>query len=106
MATDDVAAFAAELPARILHCRELGHTWRPLTVTWDNEARGYDRRLRCSSCRTVRVQLLTERGHVVANRYLYAEGYLATGVHIGRGDRDAFRVESISRWLRTAQEVS
>lgn len=99
-----VESFAAELGDKVLHCRELGHVWRPLTVSYDQSARAYDRRLRCSSCRTVRVQLLTERGHVVSNRYVYADGYLAHGVTIGRGDRDAFRVEAINRWMRASAE--
>jgi hypothetical protein len=94
-----VETFAANLGDRVLHCRELGHTWRPLTVSWDADARAYDRRLRCSSCRTVRVQVVTGKGHVLSNRYEYAAGYLATGVQIGRGDRDTFRAESLSRFL-------
>lgn len=99
-----VDTFAAGLGDRVLHCRELGHTWRPLTVAWDAGARAYDRRLRCSSCRTVRVQILDARGHVMSNRYDYADGYLATGVKVGRGDRDVFRRESITRFLGARSE--
>ena len=94
-----VDTFAAGLGDKVLHCRELGHTWRPLTVSWDADAGAYDRRLRCSSCRTVRVQLVTGKGHVVSNRYDYADGYLAVGVEIGRGDRDTFRRVALERYL-------
>jgi hypothetical protein len=94
-----VDTFAASLGDRVLHCRELGHVWRPLTVSWDSSAQAYDRRLRCASCRTVRVQVVTGKGHVLSNRYIYAEGYLASGVTIGRGDRDTFRREALTRYL-------
>jgi hypothetical protein len=95
----DVESFAASLGDKVLHCRELGHVWRPLTVRWDASAKAYDRRLRCSSCRTVRVQVLTGKGAIVSNRYEYADGYLASGVQIGRGDRSTFRSEALSRFL-------
>ena len=94
-----VETFAANLGDRVLHCRELGHVWRPLTVRWDAKARAYDRRLRCSSCRTVRVQVITGKGHVLSNRYEYATGYLAVGVEVGRGNRDTFRAEALNRAL-------
>jgi hypothetical protein len=95
----DIEEFAHGLTDKTLHCRELGHVWRPLSVSFDRTANAYDRRLRCTSCRTVRVQVITERGHTVSNRYIYADGYLATDVKIGRGDRDAFRRESLHRFL-------
>jgi hypothetical protein len=47
----------------------------------------------------VRIQLVTGKGHVVSNRYDYAEGYLAVGVEIGRGDRDTFRRVALERYL-------
>jgi hypothetical protein len=98
-AATTVEDFAAGLGERVLHCRELGHVWRPLTVHWDNAAKAYDRRLRCSSCRTVRVQVLTASGGIVSNRYEYADGYLATGVQVGRGNRDVFRAAALVRFL-------
>lgn len=94
-----VDTFAAGLGERVLHCRELGHVWRPLSVGWDQSAKAYDRRLRCSSCRTVRVQVITGTGGIVSNRYEYADGYLAKGVEVGRGNRDVFRAEALSRFL-------
>ena len=95
--------FAAGLSDRLLHCRELGHTWRPSTVQWDPQARSYDRRLLCRNCRTVRIQLLDRSGHVLSNRYQYPDGYLAQNVARGVG-RDAFRVEAVVRFLNTHSE--
>jgi hypothetical protein len=46
---------------------------------------------------------VTGKGHVLSNRYEYAAGYLAQGVEIGRGDRDTFRREALSRFLDHAQ---
>lgn len=91
--------FVESLSDRQLHCRELGHTWKPQTVHWDSEARAYDRRLRCPSCRTVRVQLLNTSGHVLANRYVYEDGYLAKGLTVGQVGRDAFRLAAVTRYL-------
>lgn len=94
--------FAARLSDKALHCRELGHVWRPLVATWEADARAFHRRLRCASCRTERVQVLTARGHVVSNRYVYPDGYLATHVLGMTGARDTFRLEAILRTLDDA----
>jgi len=105
------AEFAANLSNRFLHCRELGHTWRAHTVSWDPEARAYDRRLRCSGCHTIRIQLLDAYGHVVANRYDYPDNYLAQsgrtgGGPLGGGARDAFRLEAITRFLTGSSGIA
>jgi hypothetical protein len=47
----------------------------------------------------VRVQVVTGKGNVLSNRYEYADGYLAVGVEVGRGNRDVFRAEALSRFL-------
>jgi hypothetical protein len=96
----DLDAFVAGLTDRVLHCRELGHVWKPLTARWDGDASCYDRRLRCNSCRTVRIQLLTRSGHPVSNRYVYPDGYLAKGT-THNANRDVFRIEAITRFLGT-----
>lgn len=98
--------FVGDLTDRLLHCRELGHTWKPLTVSWDPESRSYDRRLRCPSCRTVRRQLLTSTGHVHSNRYDYPEGYLAKDVDAHTLSRDLFRMEAITRFLQATEVAS
>lgn len=93
-------SFAKTLNSRQLDCRELGHKWRPHTVTWDRKARAYDRQLKCSSCRTIRKQLLDSRGAVLKNSYEYPEGYLAgKQVNVGELSRDVFRLEAIVRYL-------
>lgn len=99
-AVRDAETFAAGLSRKQLHCRELGHEWRDSTVSWDAEARCYDRALVCRNCRTIRRQLLDSRGHVLTNSYKYADGYLATKVQNRENlSRDVFRVEAITRWL-------
>jgi hypothetical protein len=91
--------FAAGLSEKYLHCRELGHVWAPLTVSWDKAARAYDRRLRCKQCRTVRKQVLDSSGHAIGNSYDYPDGYLAAHVEKGSTSRDIFRLEAVNRWL-------
>jgi hypothetical protein len=96
------ADFAAGLGARALHCRELGHNWRPLTATWDPKARVFDRSLRCPSCQTIRRQVLSQRGEVLGNRYEYPPGYLAQQLteHPGIANmRALFRLEAVTRFL-------
>lgn len=94
-------SFVSGLTDRMLACRELGHYWKPLTVSWEREARAYHRQMRCSGCRTVRVQVLTESGHVVSNSYRYPDGYLAAGLTGVGVNRDRFRLEAVSRFLET-----
>lgn len=98
--TVTVETFAAALPARYLRCRELGHVWRPHTVSREPGGVGFFRRLRCAECKTEREQLLDGSGHVVRNGYHYSDGYLADS-HVERGgySRDIFRLESIIRFL-------
>lgn len=91
--------FAANLRETFVQCRELGHLWRPHTATYDRASRVYDRILRCTRCRTERVQEISELGHVLSNRYRYADGYQAKHVEPGAYSRDVFRIESVRRYL-------
>lgn len=103
----DAASFAQSLTDKALHCRELGHVWRDSTVTWDAQARVFDRSLVCQSCRSVRRQVLDRRGHVIRNGYNYADGYLATKVLNRDGlSRDTFRLEALTRWLDRHHDTS
>lgn len=104
-AAADLSGFVSGLSDRVLHCRELGHTWKPMTVRWDGDAACYDRRLRCPSCRTVRIQLLSRDGHVVSNRYDYPDGYIAKGA-VHSANRDVFRLEAITRFLSPNEGVA
>jgi hypothetical protein len=94
-----VDTFAARLSDRLLHCRELGHQWRPLVATWEPESRTFHRALRCPSCKTERRQVLNARGGVVSNGYVYPKGYLATHVEGMQGGRDVFRLEAVIRTM-------
>jgi hypothetical protein len=94
--------FAQSLSAKVLHCRELGHNWRPWTVSLDRKSHAYDRVLRCPSCTTERHQVLNAYGQVLSNRYVYPSNYLTAGkVERGTFNRDVFRLEAVSRWLDT-----
>ena len=96
--------FSSRLSDKALHCRELGHTWRPLVASWEAESRTFHRRLRCPSCRTERVQVLSAHGGVLSNGYRYPDGYLATHVEGGvAGRRDLFRLEAVLRVLPDAE---
>lgn len=103
-ARTDAADFASNLSDRLLACRELGHNWKPLTVSWAPREKVYDRQLRCSSCRTVRRQVLSRQGHVLRNGYIYPDGYLAKGLEAGTYSRDLFRLEAVVRFVSTHQE--
>ena len=90
--------FAAGLSDRVLHCRELGHVWRPMTARYDKTSKTFDRQLRCSSCHTIRKQVLTQRGEIVSNGYTYPPRYLASNVD-GHVDRSLFRMTALTRFL-------
>lgn len=96
----DVAQWAEELTASYLECRELGHLWRPFAARWVPEDRYYERVLRCTRCKTKRVQTLSRRGEVVLSHYVYPDGYQSNGMGRIVGDgRDALRLESLTRFL-------
>ena len=95
----DAAEFASGLSTAKLHCRELGHMWRSLTVSMANQGAGFSRVLRCSSCRTERHEQLDRAARIMSYRYRYADGYLATRVEAGTLHRDVFRLESLTRYF-------
>jgi hypothetical protein len=103
--TVDPESFAAGLSDRWLHCRELGHTWRPWGVSWERKARAYVRTVRCSGCRTERHMVVDSHGHVISSHYTYPTGYTAAGVTKGLR-RDTFRLEAINRELIKFGKVS
>lgn len=94
---DTVQEFAEELKETFLHCRELGHNWRPYTVGRHPDG-GFERTLRCSRCRTKRVQSLSRTGMVLTNKYVHPAGYLLEGLGriVGEG-RGVLRLESMKR---------
>lgn len=104
-ALGDVREFAAGLPASFLHCRELGHLWRPYRAGRHPDG-GFERVLRCGRCRTRREQALSSMGMVLTNKYVYPDGYQTEhglGRIVGEG-RGMLRLESIKRVLPAAGE--
>lgn len=101
----DVEEFAASLPDKFLHCRELGHLWRPFTAGRHADG-GFERVLRCTRCKTKRQQSLNSRGMIMSNQYIHPEGYLTEGIGriVGEG-RGLLRLESISRVLAPLDEI-
>jgi hypothetical protein len=99
-----IEEFAEELPDKYLHCRELGHNWRPFTAGSHPDG-GFERVLRCTRCRCRRVQELTSRGAVVTNKYIHPEGYLSKGHGriVGEG-RDMLRLVSLKRLVGSESE--
>lgn len=95
---EDVAEFAQHLPEKYLHCREMGHNWRPFDVGRHKDG-GFERTLRCVRCRTKKVQHLTVEGMLLGStRYEHPDGFLAEGLGriVGEG-RGQLRLESIKR---------
>lgn len=99
----DVQDFAAGLSISHLHCRELGHNWRPWVARWDGEHNAYERALRCTRCKTQRWETIGSTGAKLGAHYKYPDGYTAQpgmGRIVGEG-RDALRLESLGRALVT-----
>jgi len=96
----DVEEFAANLSISFLQCRELGHNWRHFTARRDEEHNCFERALRCTRCKTKRLETLSFRGAKLRSYYEYPEGYTTDGLGriVGEG-RDALRVESMIRSL-------
>lgn len=95
----DVEEYAQGLSDSFLHCRELGHVWRPRSVIRIPDG-GFTRTLVCAQCTTTRIQDLNAWGVAVRNRYRHAEGYLMRG--LGRMDSTSLGVlrrEAITRYL-------
>jgi hypothetical protein len=77
VARNEVVAWANHLPEAYLECRDLSHDPRPYTAKWYPRERVYVRVLRCSRCKTLRTQMLSETGHILSSHYGYEKGYLA-----------------------------
>lgn len=96
----EVADFAEGLKETFLHCRELGHNWRPYTAKKRRakDGGGFIRTLRCTRCKTTREQEIDRTGMVQTNKYEHPEGYLHKGMGriVGEG-RGLLRLESLKR---------
>lgn len=102
----EVAGFANGLSISHLHCRELGHNWRPWVARYDEEHNAYERALRCTRCRTERWETIGLSGAKLGSHYKYPDGYVAPaglGRIVGEG-RDALRLESLQRALVSVED--
>lgn len=92
-----VQEFAEGLPERFLYCREMGHNWRPFSAGRHKDG-GFERTLRCTRCKTKRIQSISDRGIILSSHYEHPEGYLSKGMGriVGEG-RGVLRLESIKR---------
>lgn len=87
-------------------CRDFGHTWRPYTAEWVAQHRHYRETLMCARCRTARLRLLNEWGGLLANRYVYEEGYLIHGLgRLTGDDRDSLRLAGLQAVMRATGET-
>lgn len=98
---DEASVWADNLPDSFLLCRDMGHTWRPRSATYDDKVRMYVRVMECGRCKTRRTQELDQSGGIVHAGYDYREGYLApSGVgRINRDLRSSLRLESTLRLI-------
>ena len=104
--TSEVQVFAAGLNNSFLLCRDLGHNWRPWGAQWVPEDNAYNRTLRCTRCKTARMQVLSVRGEVIQSKYDYADGYQHKGLgRVTGSGRDALRLESIVRLAGDRSEI-
>jgi hypothetical protein len=78
------------------HCRDYGHTWRPLTAYRLAKGKGWEETIRCLGCQTIRYRQLDKEGDVVKNHYHYELGYLIEGLgRLTGGERGMLRLASI-----------
>lgn len=105
MGLNDVREFAESLPEKFLQCRELTHNWMPFNVGRHRDG-GYERTLRCSRCKTRKIQHLTTDGMLVGTaRYGHPEGYLTEGLgRIDSNGRGMLRVVSMQRSMTKGGE--
>lgn len=94
----EVEAFADDLPEKFLHCREMGHNWRPFDAGRHRDG-GFERTLRCVRCRTKRVQHLSADGMLIGSpKLIYPDGYLRQGLgRIDGAGRGILRLASMRR---------
>lgn len=97
--SDEVSAFAENLPEKFLQCRDLGHNWKAWQVRF--EGGGYERVLRCNRCACRRFQTLSNHGAVLSNRYEHPEGYLHQGMgRIAGEGRETLRLTAMKRTMK------
>lgn len=103
-----LAEWVESLPESFVLCRDIGHTWKPLTAQWVPADHVFYRTLRCPRCHTERVQTLSATGRVLAGHYLHPQGYLAPKGHghITQAERDSLRLHSVTRSVEQAKDTA
>lgn len=90
----DVDDALAQLPPNHLRCRDYGHAWTPYSAY--RIPGGFNRRMRCRDCGSVREQVLDRTGDVLKGHYVYADGYLIEGIGRLTGtDRGRVRLATV-----------
>lgn len=103
--TNEIAAFAQDLPEEFLLCREMGHRWLPHDAEQHDDD-SFTRVLRCPRCKTRKVQDISARGAIVRTQYRHPDGYLHEGMGRIVGDgRGVLRLESIKRTITKVEAL-
>lgn len=93
----EVRAWAETLPERFLECRDMNHSWRRFNVG-RHKSGGFERTLRCSRCRSRKIQHVSDGGLILGSRYEHSDGYLAEGLGRLTGDsRGQLRLALMTR---------
>jgi hypothetical protein len=101
----ELTTWVEGLPQQFVACRDMGHAWRPFTAAWDGAARVFRRELRCTRCKTSRVQTLNARGHIESSWYEYPDDYLrppGSGAY-DQSARDLMHLVSVQHLVDQAQ---
>lgn len=102
---DEVEAAIGQMDPAHLHCRDWGHSWRPVSARLLPADNCYESRLVCDRCGTHRLRYLSMRGAQLDSRYDYAEGYTVKGLGRLTGtDRDIVRLKSLMGLIERKEE--
>lgn len=83
----------SELTEGAVHCRAFGHSWLKHGTT-PLRVKGWTVTMACSSCGTLKLFQLSQRGDLTLPRYVYPDRYLAA-FFIGKDERAAMRLEAL-----------
>jgi hypothetical protein len=97
--TRDLDTALAAMPAQFVACRDYRHAWQPHDAY--RIRGGYDTRVQCGRCETVRHRILNARGEVISSRLIYPDGYLLSGLGRLTGtDQGRVRLAGLAPILR------
>lgn len=87
---EELEQAASELDDDYLLCRDLGHAWKHQGFS-RIEGGLIARRLRCRSCKTIRIDRITSIGTVYGRTYVYPDGYQLKGFGTAVFKRSVYR---------------